>query len=139
LANALARMAGKPGLSVATWPIALPAGAAEVDPIFAVIAAHRAAVRAYVAACDDEADEYDEDILHETCFGRVDALKEMVSCRPTTLPGVVALLEYLGEPDYGHDPDDTVLVGAVGFVQASVNELPRVLAETIRSLIGGES
>jgi hypothetical protein len=105
-----------------------------------VIAARRAAVRAYVAACDDEADDYDEDIFDEAQSDHVDALAELVSCRPTTLPGIVALLEHLGEPDYGHDPDDVVLVAAVGWdgpIKASVNELPRVLAEVMRSLIGG--
>jgi hypothetical protein len=135
----LSRRAALAGLSVAAAAVAaLPASAAaEVDPIFAVIAEHRAAVRAYCAAFDED----DEDLVAETGSDHVDALAELVSCRPTTLPGIVALLEHLGEPDYGHDPDDVVLVGAVGWdgsIKASVNELPRVLAEVMRSLIGGE-
>jgi hypothetical protein len=125
------------GTAIPRWiaPTAMPAGAAEADPIFAVIAEHRAAVRAYCAAFDED----DEDLVAETGSDHVDALAELVSCRPTTLRGVVALLEHLGEPDYGHDPDDVVLVGAVGWggsIKASVNELPRVLAETMRGLIG---
>ncbi len=128
------------GLSVAAAAgvAALPAdAAAEVDPIFAVIAAYRAAVQAYCAACNAPDDECDEDLVNETCLARIDAIAELMSCRPTTLPGVVALLEQLGEPDHGHDPEDTVLVGSVGNepLKALVNELPCVLAETLRNLL----
>jgi hypothetical protein len=132
-AAALAAGTAANGLAVA---VASPSGD---DPIFAAIAAHRAAMHAYAAACGAGADEHDQDVVDETCLAHVDALEELVSCRPTTLPGVIALLEHLGQPNDGHDPADTVLVGAVGWdgpIKDSVNKLPHVLAETLRSLIG---
>jgi hypothetical protein len=134
-AVALAAGTAANGLAMA---VASPSGD---DPIFAAIAAHRAAMHACTAACNvgaDEQDKYDRDIVGETCLAHFDALKELVSCRPTTLPGVIALLDHLGQPNDGHDPADTVLVGAAEWdgVKDSVNKLPHVLAETLRSLIG---
>jgi hypothetical protein len=42
------------------------------------------------------------------------ALEELIETTPTTLPGVVALLRHLGEPDVGHDPDYTLLGRVLG-------------------------
>jgi hypothetical protein len=117
------------------------AASSAPDPIFAAIAAYRAAAQAYCAACNADAED-DEDLVHETGDAHVDALEELLACRPTTLPGVVALLDLLAEPDYGHDPEDAILAGAIGWdgeIKAAAMKLPAVLAETIRALIGEQS
>jgi hypothetical protein len=112
----------------------------NTDPIFAAIAAYRAAVNAYLAAFDDE-DESARDLIQETGSAHVDALEELLTCRPTTLPGVAALLDLLAEPDHGHNPEDAILAGAIGWdgeIKAAAMKLPAVLAETMRSLIGAQ-
>jgi hypothetical protein len=117
------------------------AGDAESDPIFAAIAAHRAAAHSYASACFDECDE---DVVDEMCHAHVDALKALLACAPTTVPGVVAVLEYLGQPDYGHDPEQTLLCGAIGWdgeIQDAACKLPAILAAVISRNIaaGGQS
>jgi hypothetical protein len=128
------------GTAVNSLAVAVAASSAP-DPIFVAIAAYRAAVKAYSAACEADAagDADDEDLVHETAQAHVDTLEELLTCRPTTLPGTVALLDLLAEPDYGHEPEDTVLAGVMGWegrIKAAAMDLPGILAETIRALIG---
>jgi hypothetical protein len=115
------------------------------DPIFAVIAEHRAAVEAH--------SYYDEDTPPDTT-GRInDALWEVLTAQPTTLPGVAALLHHVGQLEFmGFDKDDphwtddgdTVLSvlshngDECDFAHAA-REFPTRLAATVRSLIGGQS
>jgi hypothetical protein len=54
--SALAGLAG----AAAAGATALPAAALGVDPIFAVIAEHRAAVEAWIKAIDAEAEELED-------------------------------------------------------------------------------
>jgi hypothetical protein len=63
-------------------------------------------------------------------------LRTLLATVPTTLTGVIALLRYLGEPDVGHDPDYTLLAGALSDggvfdVQDAARKLPAILAEVI--------
>jgi hypothetical protein len=112
---------------------AIPAGAGEADPIFAAIAAHRAAANAYAA---DDAEDIDA-----LMWAAQEALEDLLATAPTTLPGVVALLRHLGEPDVGHDPDYTLLArvlseGGAFDVQDAASELPNILADVISKNIG---
>jgi hypothetical protein len=139
----LSRRTALAGLAAAVPAGITPAIASQPkdDPIFAAIAAYRAAVKAYLAAFEID-DESAEDIIQETGSAHVDALEELLTCRPTTLPGVVALLDLLAEPDHGHDPEDAILAGAIGWdgeIKAAAMKLPAVLAETMRALIGEQS
>jgi hypothetical protein len=120
------------------------AASSPPDPIFVAIAAYRAAVKAYSAACEADEDEDDEDLVHDTGVAHKAALEELLACRPTTLPGVVALLDLLAEPDHGHDPEYTLLAGAIGWdgdIKAAAMKLPAVLAGVISRNImaGGQS
>jgi hypothetical protein len=92
----LSRRTALAGLAAAVAAGITPAIASQPkdDPIFAAIAAYRAAVKAYLAAFEID-DESAEDIIQETGSAHVDALEELLTCRPTTLPGVVALLDLL--------------------------------------------
>jgi hypothetical protein len=113
------------------------------DPIFAVIAEHRAAVEAHMRALYDEDRPLDTD----------DALWEVLTTQPTTLPGVAALLHHVGQLEFMEfDKDDphwtadgeTVLSvlshngDECDFAHAA-REFPTRLAATVRSLIEGQS
>jgi hypothetical protein len=133
--TALAGLAGAAAAGVAAFPPA----AAEADPIFAVIAEHHASAEAYVRACVDPETEDVEEVTDAARDRMLDALYEVLTEQPTTLLGVAALLKYLAQPDLGHDPEDTIPVGAMGWggdFKTAAMEFPGVLAETIRDLIG---
>jgi hypothetical protein len=103
------------------------------DPIFAAIEAHRAAVLALNAA-DEAASEEASDV-------EIEALRNLLSCPPTTMKGVIALLDHLGKPQSLHDSCDpaTVLSGAYdwyGEEQTDVLAFPRMLATALRNIIG---
>jgi hypothetical protein len=158
----LSRRSALAGLSVAAAAgvAALPAGAIEAgaadrldaaaalgrDPIFAAIAAHEVAMAAYRGECNSDADiDAKLDAASDLEFY---ALYDLIVCRPTTLAGVAAMLDHLARPQYGEEapasvPEfrETILSGAVGWggdIRAAAHDLPRVLAETVRSLIGGQ-
>jgi hypothetical protein len=99
------------GLSVATASVAavdilLAARVPGGDPIFAAIEAHQKARAALNASpygrmkCDDpgceEAEALDE-LLSDREF---EALQAMFSTRPTTIAGVLALLDYIAQKQY---------------------------------------
>lgn len=103
--TALAGLAGAAAAGI-TPVIAV---AAEVDPIFTVIAEHRAANIGLYAECEAT------DVAIEDCPIKTAALERqeaaelpLFTTAPTTLFGAAALLEYLASPasDIGHDPDD---------------------------------
>jgi hypothetical protein len=127
-----AALAGLTGVAAAAG--AIPAIGGEADPIFAAIAAHRTAANAYAA---DDAEDIDG-----LMWAAQEALENLLETTPTTLPGVVALLRHLGEPDVGHDPDYTLLArvlsdGGVFDVQDAASDLPNILANVISQNIGG--
>jgi hypothetical protein len=69
----------------------------------------------------------------------MDALRDVLSCSPTTLEGVLALLDHLGRPQFlrdGRDPA-TVLSGAHGWYddeQDEVRAFPHLLADALRDI-----
>ncbi len=83
-------------------PAALPAAAAavpiDVDPIFGAIDAHRKASAAHMAAID-EAERLGlhdwSSITEKPCDDENDAFKVLVEAAATTLPGLLAKLNYL--------------------------------------------
>jgi hypothetical protein len=157
----LTRRRALAGLSVAAAAgvAALPAGAAaapiEPDPIFAVIAEHRAAavnwgriLRIYGKMRENDPNIKTARIEERTTAKAADAcLWDVLHVQPTSLEGIAALLDYLGQPAF-LDPDfstDTVLSAAADagdmdcpFARA-VREFPARLAETMRGLIGRRS
>jgi hypothetical protein len=154
LAKALAKMSGTAGLSVAAvaGAVALPAAAAEVDPIFAVSADHRAAVEAWCRAIsadgpDDRELSAAEDAADDR---RAAAYWEVLTAQPTTLAGVAALLAHVGTPQFLDEPGpehederETFLStpnhDGGGDWKRAAQDLPVRLAETMRGLIRGRS
>jgi hypothetical protein len=71
-----------------------------------------------------------------------DRLYDLLTSRPTTLAGGIAILDHLARPQYGEPSGrlrETILSGAVGWgggVKEAALDLPRVLADTMRSLLG---
>jgi hypothetical protein len=120
----------------------------NIDPIFAKIEAHRAAVAAWKAAGDisgkmhgDEPDyEAAERLTSKESDREMKALRALLRCRPTTLQGVIALLDHLGQPQMLCEKSDgTVLSGTENWWKENKGEvraLPHMLAGALRSLIG---
>jgi hypothetical protein len=120
----------------------------EVDPIFAAIEAHRTAVLA-VNASDDvtckirgSGPDWDaaSQASSEATDDEMDVLREVLSCRPTTIEGVIALLDHLGQPQFlrGSRDPATVLSGAHVWhddEQDEVKAFPRELAAALRSIV----
>jgi hypothetical protein len=155
-----ALLAGAPAVAAA----ALAAGGAvnilamgtarpsSVDPIFALIEQHREAILAFGPAID-EGDTMmlaanwtsaERDVFVKAASRReLEALKVVLTTPPTTLAGVVALLEHLGQPEWFEDTDlgenpewESLLSGArdsPGCDEA--RQFPLMLAAAIRSLI----
>jgi hypothetical protein len=112
------------------------AKAGEVDPIFAVIAEHQAAFVAVVAAYAREDREGDDDEITEAAQQRVlEAGLDLFTTPPTTLAGVVALLEHLGTDATAYDPNLTIWEWSLGFEWEEVREFPWALADALRNII----
>jgi hypothetical protein len=111
------------------------ASPSSADPVFPAIEAHKAACAAQTAAIDTG----DEDASTEACYAENDALYATLTCRPTTREGAIALLEHMSSTWEG---DYTVLAWAFGDddgpLQRAASELPGMIAETLRVLIGEE-
>jgi hypothetical protein len=107
LTNAAGVAAGGTVLALATIPPAPAAGASvsALDPVFALIAAHReadTAVNAIVAEIDrtDETDKIvalEEGALADLGSVELGLFLELLEAVPTTLAGVIALVAYLDE------------------------------------------
>ena len=121
-------------------------GSEPADPIFAAIAAHNAARAAFAAAIQSgeaEDDDTTGDQEHDTMF-------DLFTTSPTTLAGVVALLDHLGmvwnvlPDDRHHDSNYTVICNAFeteygtgDYAVAGV--FPRHLAVALRKIIAGQA
>jgi hypothetical protein len=114
---------------------------ADTDPIFAKIEAHRAAVAAWTAAGDisakmenkdDPGYEAAERLASKESGREMKALRALLRCRPTTLSGVIALLDHLGQPQLLCEKSDgTVLSGTDCWWKEDKDEvraLPHMLA-----------
>jgi hypothetical protein len=113
------------------------AGLCGADPIFEVIAGHRAAIKAYSAACNNLPDDEtgsDAALDHE---GKV--LLAVLTMQPTTMAGVAALLEHVALPEFLRDEPDaeTILSAASQSTEhdAAAAEFPRRLAATVLNLM----
>jgi hypothetical protein len=121
---------------------------ANTDPIFAKIEAHRAAVRALVPVSDiraamDESDPAIEDTdrkLSKANDREKRSLRALLRCRPTTLAGMIAFLDHLGQPQLLREKSDgTVLSGTDCWWEEDKDEVrafPHMLAGALRDLIG---
>lgn len=122
--------------------------ATRTDPIFAKIEAHRAAVEAMNAVCDVWAEMTADDPASEDASRKsakviqleMKALRALFRCQPTTLAGLAALLDHLGQGRCLRGPDDeTVLSGAHLWHEeqkGAVRAVPHLLAGALRSLVG---
>lgn len=114
------------------------AKAAEADPIFAVIAEHRSALKAVDAALKQSGPEEDDatDAAQER---EMAAELALWTTAPTTLYGVVLLLAYIGEAD-GPREGETILGYAhnwqVEDLSSAVWTFPQHLATTLVGIIG---
>jgi hypothetical protein len=111
LAGAPAAAAGALLAGTAVNTVAIGrAKADEVDPVFTVIAEHRAAFVAVVAAYAREDRVEDDDEITDAAQERAgDAGYDLFTTAPTTVAGAAALLEYLGTAATAYNPRRTIL------------------------------
>jgi hypothetical protein len=124
----------------------LATSGADPDPIFAAIAEHRAACRAWQEASRKDGAEgrynkVTEDASNGAMAHEGEVLTVLLACQPTTLAGVAALLEHLNQPEFlieyeKNQTGETVLSGAFGCNDGNPLQFPGSLAATVRSLIG---
>jgi hypothetical protein len=103
------------------------------DPIFAKIDAHCAALVSYHEAIgDDDASDLAMDRESEV-------LRGLMSCRPNSLDGILALLNHLGQPEfliYGREGTDmTILEQVMEIAKKEGQAFPLTLEATIRAVI----
>lgn len=87
------------GAVAAAIPIAVLADTPALDPVFDLIDIHRKAHAAHLAAIK-EADRLGESwsgITEQPCVDENDAFEILVGAAATTLPGILAKLDYLRE------------------------------------------
>jgi hypothetical protein len=121
--------AGGTALALATFPrgpaAATPAGA--LDPVFALIEAHKATEAALAVACTEKARLEDlgdwgadggTEAAHDAEWS---ALANVVECVPATVAGVIASLTYirgLVEVGYGRIEDDLIALFLANLAEA---------------------
>jgi hypothetical protein len=123
--------------------------ATRTDPIFKKVEAHRAAVHSWQSAsrisadlekADDPGYEAAERLTSKESKREMKALRALLRCQPTTLAGVIALLDHLGQPQLLCEKSDgTVLSGTDYWWDENKDEVrafPHVLAGALRSLVG---
>jgi hypothetical protein len=146
--RARARSALAKALTEAEAKIAAPGA----DPVFAAIAAHLAASVAYHAASEAEGTAKPgmpgykaAEAAQAAAMARDgDTLHTLLTFRPTTFAGLVALLEHIGQPEWFiYDRDqgtgETILSGPHQCTPRGDELLafPLHLAQTIRNLMTG--
>jgi hypothetical protein len=88
------------GVAAATAPIPATAGATEVDPVFALLEAHKAAWARLLDLENHNIDDYET--LEEAGRAVDAAVYEIMTTPPTTVAGMRAVIEYVVELD-GHE------------------------------------
>jgi hypothetical protein len=129
LTQAAGVTAGSAVLALATIPpgaaLAAPAGA--LDPVFALIEAHKATEAALAVACAEKArledmGDWGADGGTEAAHGaESSALADVVECVPATVAGIVASLTYirgLVEDGYSRVEDDLIAVFLANVAEA---------------------
>jgi hypothetical protein len=113
---------------------------AAADPIFALISEHRAAY-AEMAALSTGPLREDCDAAMGAAMGWSDSvLLRLLTTPPTTLAGVVALLQHFSRREWNDPDNDSILVGAVAgslAMAAAANEFTGNLAAALRGIIAG--
>jgi hypothetical protein len=109
-----------------------------VDPIFVLISEHRAAYEEMAALSTGPVRE-DHDAAMGVAMSWSDSvLLRLLTTPPTTLGGVVALLQHFTQREW-NDPDNhNILVGAVAGSTAmatAADDLPGNLADALRNII----
>jgi hypothetical protein len=160
-----ALLAGAPAVAAAaalaagTTVNGLAAGLAtppSIDPIFAAIAEHQAAIKefcravtvsgAMVAYGPDKDPNYDsaDKETRDASSRDQSALWDVLTIQPTTLAGVVALLAHVGLPEFLREEpgfeNETILsawTNSTGKLKDAAQDFPARLAETMRGLIKG--
>jgi hypothetical protein len=124
------------------WLPATPVSAPEVDPIFAVIEQHRTACDGARVVSDalSEADEnYDavKEQFEEAIKPERELLAALLIYQPTTLAGVLAVLEYVGAADWihGDDSTETILIDAHERGIEEAKMFPSHLAAALRNIV----
>jgi hypothetical protein len=118
----------------------------EVAPIFELIERHRAAcdaARTIGAAWNELIPSDDETYaaISERFGAAIDREREVLvavlTCQPTTLAGIVAVLEHVGQMDWVHgdDSDETILVDGHKRKIEEAKAFPKHLAAALRSII----
>jgi hypothetical protein len=113
------------------------------DPIYKAIDDHCAAIVAYHMTLDVEGD--DEGALgRAVAKGRAvanecEALRELISCRPISLDGILAWLNHLGQPVYlihgRKGTGKTILQEAMEISKGQGQAFPLTLEDTLRAVI----
>jgi hypothetical protein len=121
------------------------ARAADVDPIFDLIEKHTAACDAARAISDVLSDMSPRERNYEQTQARFsDAIEQekkvlatLLSCQPTTLAGIVAVLVHAGRADWAHagDSEETVLIDAQEREMEQAKAFPTHLAAALRNII----
>jgi hypothetical protein len=134
-----AALAGAPAIAVAV--AGGTALAAAPDPIFAAIAKYKAAVNARLVVDDHLRREDIDDDDRDDIDAEFDALGEMLDKTPTTVAGVVALLEVLGSDPYregSYSSAAWAYHSASGF-KCRVDRQMLEMAAVLRTMGGGQS
>jgi hypothetical protein len=151
LAAAPAAAAGTLAAGTAVNAVAIAmTRATEVDPIFAVLTEHRAAMKAYLPASElsgrleDDTPEWNAAwAVTQATIGREHAsLHAVLTTDPTTLAGAMALLEHVGGDNFlGEAPEEygTSLLAAQapgeGLLAKAADQFPGRLAAVLRNII----
>lgn len=136
-AAAAAALAAGGAVNIVATATARPS---SVDPIFAVIAEHRAAHEQHEAACEQEEHEPDDDkameaidVAHERAMAAEWAL---FTTAPTTVAGVAALLAYVATESTADD--QTILLYGTGWsdeeLVTAVKAFPAHVAAALRNI-----
>lgn len=125
-----------------TAAAALPAAQPDHDPIFAAIAAHAATLDEIqdpgaLEALNELEGRAHDDAVAAMCEREGDAAGDLLHTMPTTLPGVVALLQHLGRTHPSSQKGASLLFEAhdSGWTDAA-NEWARWLAEAVSAMAG---
>jgi hypothetical protein len=138
--SALALPSGTPGPEIGTAlsdSLASLAGQSGADPVFALIARHRAALKAYCDACEAGAEE-----TKSQNDGADDHLVALLTARPTTVAGAVALLDHVSHAPfldrYPMDEDDTTMLADAldgnDVLKGAAERFPATIAAALRDM-----
>jgi hypothetical protein len=122
------------------------------DPAYSAIEAHRAAIQNLTEASHISgrvdyggpggSPEYwhAQDRTKRSCEQLSAALSALLACRPATMAGLLALLDYVGQPEWLDDAKSraTILSGSYEYdedVLDRAREFPRTIAAALRKMI----